>query len=33
MSPLAVESLPEPGDRFILGDVIGTGVWAQVFKM
>lgn len=30
MSHLSVESLPEPGDRYVLGDVLGIGVWAKV---
>lgn len=30
MSHLTVESLPEPGDRYVLGDVLGIGVWAKV---
>ncbi len=25
-----VDSLPEPGDRYVLGDVLGIGVWAKV---
>lgn len=30
MSPLAYDSLPEPGERFKLGELLGTGVWANV---
>lgn len=35
MSHLSVESLPEPGDRYVLGEVLGVGVWAKVvhYKM
>lgn len=27
---LAFDSLPEPGDRFLLGDEIATGAWGKV---
>lgn len=30
MSHLAFDSLPEPGERFKLGELLGTGVWANV---
>lgn len=27
---LALDSLPEPGDRYTIGELLGTGVWAKV---
>lgn len=30
MSHLSIDSLPEPGDRYVLGEVLGIGVWAKV---
>lgn len=30
--PLNVDQLPEPGDRYVLEDVIGTGIWAKVHR-
>lgn len=29
---LKVDTLPDPGDRFELGDEIGTGSWAKVIS-
>ena len=30
MSHMKVDSLPEPGDRYVLEEEIGVGVWATV---
>lgn len=32
MSHLNVDQLPEPGDRYVLDEVIGTGIWANVHR-
>lgn len=32
MVALKIEVLPEPGNRYQLGDVLGTGVCAKVYK-
>lgn len=33
MIHLKVESLPDPSNRFELGDEIATGVWAKVSRI
>lgn len=32
MSHLNVDQLPDPGDRYTLEEVIGTGIWANVHR-
>lgn len=32
MSHFNVDQLPEPGDRFVLEEAIGTGIWATVHR-
>lgn len=29
---LALDSLPDPGERYKIGDVLGVGIWAKVIS-